>query len=250
MGLKEIRKKLKWLDPFTYVDLYLMPKVNPGKSETISWIVYLLSAFVFAFLIYTALGFVLGTESPMMIVVSSSMEPLYHRGDVIILQGTSSENIQAQEVALNDSSLKQAPFSSFASAIYSSKGIESIEFNSGQTIPITQEGSIVVYQSTHLYESIVHRAVAKISAKDGLFLLTKGDSVNNTTIDQDCGVVYAGHAEKPCIELYPIPIEELQGKSVLWIPLIGCAKLWLLDDLTSLIRTGELPKEIMPGNIC
>ena len=30
-----------------YVDLYVMPKVNPSGSETIAWIVYLASAFFF-----------------------------------------------------------------------------------------------------------------------------------------------------------------------------------------------------------
>ena len=81
MGLKEIREKLKWLDPFTYVDLYIMPRVNPKDSEAISWVVYLASAFLFAWLIYTGLGLAFGTQSPMMIVVSGSMEPLYNRGD-------------------------------------------------------------------------------------------------------------------------------------------------------------------------
>jgi len=252
MGFKEVRQKLKWLDPFTYVDLYVMPRVNPKENEILSWVVYLISAFIFAWVIYTVLGLVLGTSSPMMIVVSSSMEPLYHRGDVIILQGTGPEGIEAEELVLDKASLAGTPFSDFASPIYSpSKGtIEEIEFNSGQKIPVTKDGTIVVYTSSHLSEPIVHRSVAKIRAGDGWYLLTKGDSVNNQTIDQDCGNVIGGIPEKNCIELYPIPVEELQGKSVLWVPFLGCVKLWLLDDLGSLIRTGQLPKEFMPGNIC
>jgi len=61
--LKKLREKLKWLDPFTYVDLYLMPIINPGKKEWISMVVYIISAFIFAFLIFNGLGFLLGTSS-------------------------------------------------------------------------------------------------------------------------------------------------------------------------------------------
>jgi len=251
MFLKKLREKLKWLDPFTYVDLWVMPRVNPKENEIVSWVVYLVSAFVFAWLIYTGLGLLLGTGSPMMIVVSSSMEPLYHRGDIIILHGATAENIEAIPVQLG-LALNERPFSDFAKAAYRpvSGEIQSIEFDSGASIPITKDGSILVYWSEHMKEPIVHRAVAKLSATDGVFLLTKGDSVNNTTIDQDCGRVIGARPEKPCIELYPVPIEKVQGKSVLWVPFFGCFKLWLLDDLGSLAATGQLPKEWESGNVC
>lgn len=253
MNLEDLRKKLKWLDPFTYVDLYLMPKINPGGNELLSWVVYIFAAFFFAWAIYTGLGLVLGTGSPMMIVVSSSMEPLYHRGDILVLQGTGSEGIEALEVKLPLEQLSESEFESFANPIYSQgtqNSIDSIKFDTGQTIPITKDGSIVVYWSDYLKKPIVHRVVAKLHAMDGWFLLTKGDSVNNYTIDQDCGYVINGSPEKPCISLYPVKMSALQGKSIFHIPLLGCAKLWLLDDLGSLLATGKLPAEIEPGNIC
>jgi len=187
----------------------------------------------------------------MMIVVSSSMEPLYYRGDIVVLLGTGPEGIEGPVVEI-DRPLSQTAFSEFASPAYKpgTRQIESIEFNSGQAIPITKEGSIVVYWSDLMNEPIIHRVAAKLHAEDGWFLLTKGDSINNSTIDQDCGLVENGIPEKPCIELYPVPIKKLQGKSILHVPLLGCGKLWLLDDLASLITTGKLPKEWEQHNIC
>ncbi len=253
MTWKKFRKKLKWLDPFTYVDLYVLPKVNPKDNEAINWVVYLASAFLFAWLIYTGLGLVFGTESPMMIVVSGSMEPLYHRGDVILLHGAGTDSINSPEVVLDFSSLEERELASFAELIYSNsapKQIEAINFDSGQNIPITQEGDIVVYWSERMNEPVVHRTVAKLRANDGVYFLTKGDSVYNTTVDQDCGMVINGQPQKPCIELYPTPLKNLQGKAFFQIPLLGCVKLWLLDDLGSLIATGKLPNEFREGNVC
>ncbi len=250
MDLKKIHKKLKWLDPFTYVDLYLMPRVNPKENEAIGWVVYLASAFIFAWLIYTGLGLLLGTQSPMMIVVSASMEPLYHRGDIIILHGTTAEGLDGPVVELGMPSLQERELASFASPSYSGRQIQSIEFDSGQSLEITQEGSVVVYWSTHLRKPVVHRTVAKLHAGDGWYVLTKGDSEQNSTVDQDCGQILNGRPQKDCIELYPVPIENLQGKSFLHIPLVGCVKLWLLDDLGSLLSTGKLPAEFKKGNFC
>jgi signal peptidase len=60
----------------------------------------------FALIIFSALGLVFGTGSPMMIVVSASMEPLYHRGDIIFLHGATAENIEGTEVGLDLPSLE------------------------------------------------------------------------------------------------------------------------------------------------
>lgn len=294
-----VRKKLKWLDPFTYIDRFLLPKVHAlsknlqyivfvatylllillvsavlgvvpfflalltlfyawlfffEKSEAVDWGIYLLSAFVFAWAIYSAFGLALGTTSPFVIVMSGSMEPLYHRGDVIILQGTSFGSLNAPEVTLQQS-LDQTPFDSFATPNYTQTPngplIESIEFNNGQTTQITQAGSIIVYNSPNIHNAdgpIIHRLVSKISAQDGKFFLTKGDSVNNSTVDQDCGRVIYGSPEKDCIMLYPIKESEIDGKALFQIPVIGCVKLWLFDNLSSLIARGSLPQDF--GWVC
>jgi len=193
------------------------------------------------------LGLAFGTPTPMVIVVSGSMEPVYHRGDVIVLFGASPQNVFASEIETGFSSLRGISFSQFAVPQYALTGngvqIQSIEFNNGTVLPIEKTGSIVVYYSKLSRKPIIHRAVAKLKAEDGYYLLTKGDSIYNNTIDQDCGLVINGNPQKTCIELYPVPIKNLDGTAVLQIPLIGCAKLWVFDNLASLATTGALPPD-------
>ncbi|MBN2067450.1 MAG: hypothetical protein JW744_03210 [Candidatus Diapherotrites archaeon] len=296
MGFRELRRKMKWVDPFTYVEKYVIERLEPlsqnakhvvfaaclaflsiasltivpsasgslpllavivaglsifyfhDRKEGLDWAVYISFAFAFAWLLFTGTGLLLGTSSPMVIVLSGSMEPLYHRGDVIILQGASPENLAGPEAAVQRESLAQLPFSSFADPAYSDQAegiIEGISLkDSGQVIGITRQGSIVVYWSELRQQPIIHRVVAKLHALDGWYILTKGDSVHNPTIDQDCGAVDAMHIpEKPCIQLFPVRVEELQGKAILQVPFVGCFKLWLLDDLASLVSTGKLPAD-------
>ena len=294
--ISNIKKRLSFLDPFTYVDRFVIPRVHElggagqwavfvasyvillilvsmvlgatplflllltmlyaylyffERKEAVDWGVYLLSAFVFAWAIYAFFGLMLGTQSPFVIVVSGSMEPLYHRGDVIVLQGQSFEQLQGKEVSLPESISGRA-LAVFAEPQYvpSQNGlqIESIKFNNGDEIEINKDGSIIVYFSELLQEPIIHRIVAKIGAADGKYVLTKGDSVNNSTVDQDCGKVVHGLPEKACIARYPVNEGEIQGAAVLQIPAIGCVKLWLFDDLSSLLLTGRLPSNF--SGIC
>src|SRR3989338_6341130 len=94
-SFKNLKNLLKWLDPFTYVDVFVLPKINPEKKSWISWTVYLISAFAFAFLLYSLTGLILQTSFPLVIVVSGSMEPVYFRGDLIVLQGVNSDSLNA-----------------------------------------------------------------------------------------------------------------------------------------------------------
>jgi len=300
MAWKQFREKLKWLDPFTYVDNFVIAKMqnfSPAKKiaalcacfafiafamiwivppsigslpvaiaiiavlalfyfldreEGLNWAIYLAFAMLFALIIFSALGLAFGTNSPMMIVVSASMEPLYHRGDIIFLYGATAENLGGTEAGLDLPSLEEKELASFAQPVYSpdQKQIKAIKLNSGQEIPITRNGSIVVYWSEHQNEPVVHRVAAKLKAGDGWYLLTKGDSIYNPTIDQDCGLILNGAPQKECIELYPVPLKKVQGIAFLQIPLLGCGKLWIMDDLGSLIATGKMPKGYMAGNVC
>ena len=294
--LAALKKKLKWADPFTYVDFFILPKLHAlsknlqltvfvasylillflvflvlgvtpfflialsafyaylfffEKEEFLDWGIYLLSAFIFAAAIYSLLGLALGTASPMVIVVSGSMEPLYHRGDVIIMQGISFEQFAGQEIFLNQP-LSSTPFASFAKTVPEnpsfSNPLTAIQFSDGQQLFINKEGSIVVYFSERIQEPIIHRIAAKIKAPDGDYLLTKGDSPNNYTIDQDCGTISYGVPEKNCITLYPVKEEQLQGRALLNVPVVGCVKLWLFDNLQGLVTKGSLPPEF--SGIC
>ena len=239
---KKIKQKfsfLKWLDPFHYVDRFLMPRVNPNDNEMISWIVYIVRAFVFAYLIYFFMGVILNTETPMVIVVSGSMEPVYYRGDVIVLVGINSKNLNAPELNLNRSTLKSTPLDEFAYANYVE---DKISFENGAEFPFSGNSDIVVYFSDLKEQQIIHRVIAKINVSDGSYVITKGD--NNPIIDQECGTLLPGHfPSSNCISPYPIPVSELYGKAVLRIPAIGCIKLWLFDDLSSILTAGKLPTD-------
>lgn len=250
-----VKKKfafLKWLDPFTYVDLFVMPKLNPMDNKTRAWIIYIIFAALFAFLIYNGVGLLLGTQYPFMIVVSGSMEPLYHRGDIIVLQGVSSAELTASNVPvveLNAFSLKNVSPFEFVSFYCSGKNVtglmpcdyfklaflnkqfslqdfdtKELHFINGKTMQLSEYGPIVVYYSSEQHRQIVHRVIALIKAQDGLYVLTKGDSANNPLVDQDAGITaFAKHAG------------ELQGKAIFMIPLLGYVKLILIDDPMQLL---------------
>ncbi|MDO8627175.1 MAG: hypothetical protein Q7K42_01805, partial [Candidatus Diapherotrites archaeon] len=185
--LEGIKQKLKWLDPFTYVDLALdkyWPAKNNKKTgvQEIGYnIIYLVCAFVFAFAIYQIFAMGLQTASPIVIVVSESMEPKFYRGDVVFIKGESPAGIKAQEIILNESlsGKKASEFlkSDFVDSPQSQVGlaVDSIEFSDGQKVKLNTEGDIVVYYST-ANQQIIHRAVLKIKANDGVFFLTKGDN--------------------------------------------------------------------------
>ena len=237
MMLEKIKKKLdflKYIDPFYYVDKYLVPKINPENTEWVNWIIYLVSALFFAWLIYFALGLLLSTSSPMVIVVSGSMEPVLYRGDVVIMQGISPENIKAEQTEIDLPTLKRVGFSEIAKS--DTIPPKNLLFNNGVVIPVNETGDIVVYTSVSRRNSgqpVIHRVIAKVKAADGYYLITKGD--NNNVIDQDCGKVIAGLPQYECITLYPIPANEISGRAVFKIPLIGYVKLLIFDDLPALV---------------
>ena len=243
MGIRESFSFLKWLDPFTYVEIALR-KFHPKKAkpsildEAIDWGVYLISALVFAYAIYSIFGLLLGTTSPMVIVVSGSMEPIYFRGDVVVLQGKHIDEIKAQTIELNEN-LDGKHFDEFASPIRArvdeSFETVSIEFDNGKRIDLDKKGDIIVYFSSSREEPIIHRIVAKIKANDGVYFLTKGDSENNPFIDQELCGIQSGGIKRYCVAPYPIKAEEVEGTALFKVPLIGYVKLLVFDDIPRLL---------------
>jgi len=66
-------------------------------KKDLAWI---LIALVAVFTLQVGLKAILHTDSPLVIVVSESMEPVFYRGDVVLLKGISEENID--DVHVND----------------------------------------------------------------------------------------------------------------------------------------------------
>ncbi|VVB74737.1 Uncharacterised protein [uncultured archaeon] len=236
------RKKLsflKWVDPFTYVDLFVMPQVKKvSDSEILEFIVNVVFAFVFAAAIYTILGAILQTSTPLVIVYSASMEPTMHRGDVVLLKSANDPIFPERNVTVNYA-VGSLSTNNFVKSSYDSSGELSSFVIDNNQIDYKKDGPIVVYSAYNpLYpaydgKQIIHRAIVQINATDGEFILTKGDnSATNKRFDQELGLT-----------LYPSAVKNLQGQVVVSVPLLGCIKLWLVDDFSSIISKGHLPSD-------
>ncbi len=235
-----LREKLKWLDPFTYVDLYVMPVVNPAKDGRIELVVDMVFAFIFAFILYNyVLATLLGTSTPLVIVYSESMEPVLHRGDVVVLNG--SKEIIVDEVGV-DFPLRGRPVLGFATPIMGEyigrKRVAGIAIGDKNHL-FDSSGPIVVYRSTLSGLDIIHRAVLRLKAPDGDFLITYGDNgLTNSRFDEMCPPnpqCTADLSMCDCITEYPVAVQELKGNYLFHIPLVGYVKLLVFDDLPKLI---------------
>ncbi|MCD6434215.1 MAG: S26 family signal peptidase [Candidatus Diapherotrites archaeon] len=250
--LRKLKQKLRFLryaDPFFYVDRYLMPFLNPEKDSKKEFVINFFSAAFFAFLFYFILSVLLATSVPVSVVMSPSMEPVLYRGDVVIAAAANLDDFAELPMVELNRNLKNTFLYEFAKPIYEEsaannlkKQIKELQIGS-KRIKIEKKGPIVIYHSALLNRQIIHRAVVLLKAKDGYFVLTKGDSIYNSTIDQDCGRVFLGMPQKACITLFPVALDEIKGKLILKIPLVGCIKLWLIDDPLSLIFYGRLPED-------
>ncbi|MCX8190082.1 MAG: hypothetical protein N3F05_02520 [Candidatus Diapherotrites archaeon] len=250
--LERITNKLKWIDPFTYTDIFL-EKIGHKKNKLVAWPVEILVAFITAWLLYLIFGFLLGTKTPAVVVVSGSMIPTFYRGDIMVLQGATYNSLKAPEIIINENiagkrireyAVSYCSLSNSDELVECSKyflqrcksGIKTKKvciINTGECVEIGKDGDIVVYFSDTLREPIIHRVVVKIKAKDGNFVLTKGDNANtNCFLDQDGGIASSA-----------VPIELLDGKTVFMVPYLGYIKLLLMDDLpcviSNLIKSGK-----------
>jgi len=228
---------LNWLDPFTYLDLFLNKVFGAPKTtdkQIIFWIIYIIFAFGIAYLLYTIIGLVLGSSMPLATVVSGSMEPTFKRGDIVILG--SAKNIKAEIIDFN-ASIVNKDLSSFSEITYRKNEYGLDEINTitiaNKTIKIDDitknNNSVVVYFSNLKGIPIIHRVVGIINANDGTYVMTKGDNKKtNRFIDQDCEVSYLnGKPTKGCLNLYLVNTKDLVGKKIGLIPYIGYIKLFL-----------------------
>ncbi len=125
-------------------------KKPSSKRKIIVTVILLGVAFSGAFLIYYIMQVALSTDTPMVVVVSGSMEPNLLEGDLLFLKGTDPENIKSGTIE-------------------------------------GKEGDIIVFNAYNLWvhapaEPIVHRVIDK-KYDNGWFFLTKGDA--NSIPDAD-----------------------------------------------------------------
>ncbi len=113
------------------------------KRKIIVTVIVLGVAFSGAFLIYFIMQVVLNTNAPMVVVVSGSMEPNLHKGDLLFLRGVNPETIKNGTIE-------------------------------------GKEGDIIVFDASDLWfhapaDPIVHRVIDK-KYDNGWLFLTKGDA--------------------------------------------------------------------------
>lgn len=231
----KIKEKVKYLDPYLYVDLFLLKVFGKDKkleTKIIYWIVYLLYSLLLAFIIFKLLGVILGTSLPLATVVSGSMEPSFYRGDIMVIKGA--KNLKAETITI-DEEIKTKNLSEFSKMEYSRNEyglneVEKIIINNQEIVikdAITNKNSVVVYRSNLTGRDIIHRVVLIIDAKDGKYVLTKGDNgETNYIIDQDC-TISGNYIINGCLHIYPIETKDLLGKKLFKIPYVGYLKLFL-----------------------
>lgn len=189
-----------------------------------SWLVNIVLAFVLIkFIVYPGLGLALGTQFPIVAVVSSSME---HRG-----QGFDAwwESNQAWYEAHG---ITKEQFSKYPMKNGFNKG--DIIVLKGLKPGDIEVGDIMVFKSSRLYpkpDPIIHRIVdIDKDAKGNNLYQTKGDN-NRDSIDNMCD------SPTTCIDEYDISQDQVLGFSVVRIPLLGYIKIWFAE-LIQLIGGG------------
>lgn len=214
---------LEKLDPFYWFDRFWFSKIGKpeGLGEKIVYhVAEVFYAIIVAYAVYMLLGLVLHTSKPAVIVASQSMEPTLWPGDIALVYGVPADRIRAPVVEVNVPIYGKPIVDTPIRLVHKGYAIVGFEVN-GEFIPIERNGDIIVYYNDIYHVDIVHRAVLKILAPDGIFFLTKGDNQStNPTIDQDCEL-------GTCIYLYPIPANQVYGTVFFAIPRIGIIKLWL-----------------------
>lgn len=68
------------------------------EKEIRETVIYIFIGLMAAFVINTGLAFAFDTPKPVMAVVSGSMEPTFHKGDLIVSKGVPAENLEVGDV--------------------------------------------------------------------------------------------------------------------------------------------------------
>lgn len=196
-----------------------------------SWLVNIILAFILIkFVIYPGLGAILGTDLPVVAVVSESMDHGYVKdgcnqryvlcGDVITHKADKQSYWDTCGEWYEERGLTQEAFDTFKLSNGFSKG--DIIVLKGKKPENIQVGDIIVFRSTKPYP-IIHRVTAKQQTANGLVFQTKGD-----------------HNEKQITETglneQHVPEDIIIGTAAARIPMLGWVKIALVDLLNGTNR--------------
>lgn len=91
-----------------------------------SWkkdVAWLITAIIIVAGLNYGLKFVMGTPSPLVIVISGSMEPVMYRGDVVLLRGVDPKDVHVGDVIVYDAPMYAYPI------IHRVREIKTVEIN-------------------------------------------------------------------------------------------------------------------------
>jgi signal peptidase I len=181
------------------------------EDSVASWVVSILLAFLLIkFIVYPGLGLVMGTQYPIVAVVSDSME---HPGGFDTWWAT-------QEDLYLQYGITKEEFSDY----WLKHG-----FNKGDIIVLVgkdpgkiERGEIIVFWGGKEYP-IIHRVVAVRANDDGTpYFETKGDHNRGQIINP------------PYLDERHVPADQLLGKAVLRIPYLGWVKIGFVGMLNGI----------------
>lgn len=180
------------------------------SNSILSWVVNVVLAFVLIkYLLYPGIGLVLGTQLPVVAVISESME--HPRGDDWLTQPANCERGPCTQEAwyihrdISSKDFKEFPFSN--------------GFNKGDIMLLVGEktediniGEIIVFSSGKSYP-IIHRVIERTETEFGIKFETKGD--NNPS-----QITVNGLNERNIKE------DDIIGVAKVRVPYLGFIKIW------------------------
>ncbi len=177
------------------------------EDSLASWLVNIVLAFVLIkFILYPGLGLALGTQFPVVAVVSSSME--HHPADF-------DEWWMANEDFYLSKNITKFDFMTYPFKNGFNKG--DIMILRGVDPEEVEPGTVIVYWSRKPYP-IIHRYVGSYTEGEQVFLTSKGD--NNPAMVQTFD-----------LNEFRIMPEQVVGQAVLRIPYLGYVKIWAVELL-------------------
>ncbi|MBU0628221.1 MAG: signal peptidase I [Nanoarchaeota archaeon] len=176
-----------------------------------SWIVNIILAFVLIkFIVYPGLGLLFSTSYPIVAVVSGSMEH----------DGSFNNWWSSQQSWYVSRNITQEEFSDFRFKNGFNKGDIMILY--GKKPKDIQIGDVVVFRSARP-DPIIHRVVKEWELNGKYYFQTKGDhnsdSITSVGLDET-----------------NIPEDNLLGKAVVRVPLLGYIKIWFVEIIQLVVR--------------
>jgi len=172
-----------------------------------SWLVNIVLAFVLIkFIVYPGLGLILGTNYPIVAVVSSSME---HNGMNVDEWWEKNKEVYVEK------GITKEEFLGFPLKNGFYKG--DIMILAGKNPEALNVGDVIVFKSNKP-DPIIHRIVKKWEENGEYYFMTKGDNNKNSI-------------KSSLVDETKISEDMLLGKAVLKIPLLGYIKIIFVDIL-------------------